>query len=321
MISLEQARKILYLDIVGASDPYDPIVLPSINQVLERFYTMGKWTGSNVEVALTGYDGQVTLPRQCESMLWFRNHQFPRVIRSRWFEWMQWGIGYRDKDCNNTYESLDQGTGYCTFRDSQSATQYRIKALASEDATISVTLQGTDTNNRRIYTTDPDATAPINGETVTLVAGTADTTQTFQTFTGFVKDVTRGYVEVWTINSDGSDGIMVGQYEPGETVPDYHRYKVGKLNGHEDFHALCKLQYMPLSSEEDLVIPGNIGALKNGLIALYLEGHTEPDSGDKYWAKAFLILNSDLAQERGGAFAPMTMYPAGVHQRKVLNLY
>lgn len=321
---LKQARKALYKSIREARDPYDPAVLETINLILERIYTMGKWKRGYVEVSLTQYDGQVTLPRYCQSLLFYRQNRFPCMIKNQWFEWQQWGCGYRDESQQNLIESYDKGAGYCSFRDFSSPRQLRVKALEAEDAEISVTLQGIDSNDQRIYTTDPYARHPINGEGVTLTAGTGDTTFTFKEFKGFVKPVTRGYIEVWTINPDtNADETMIAVYDPGEENPDYRRYKVGNVDQtHITLHGLCKLKYTPLQSETDIVIPDNVGALKQAITALQFEDASDTDgNSDKYWAKCFQILNSELAQERGGAQAIPQLNMGAQGQHKILNIY
>lgn len=323
MMTLKQGRTALWKAVKNAGDPYSPEVLETINLVQERFYTMGKWKGSYVEVQLTEYDGVVTLPRQCQSMLFYRQNNWPTGIKNQWFEWQKWGVGYREPDSRcNLVESFDQGPGFCSFRDFSSPRKLRIKALDVDDSIIVVTFQGTDSDGRRIYTTDNQATHPINGEQVTCVAGTGDTDFIFKRFTGFIKPVTHGYVEIWTINpDDNSDETLIAVYEPGETVPDYRRYKVGNI-GENAIWGLCKLKFVPLASEQDMIIPSNIGALKNGILALQLEdsGSGAQDT-EYYWGKAYEILNAELAQERGGAKAPVVIDFGSMGQRKVLNIY
>lgn len=321
---LSQARKQLYKSIREARDPYDPVVLETINLILERIYTFGKWKRSYVEVSLNQYNGEVTLPRYCQSMLFYRQNRFPCMIKNQWFEWQRWGVGYRDGENCNLIESYDKGAGFCSFRDFSSPRQLRIKSLEAEDADISVTLQGIDDNDQRIYTTDPYARHPVNGEGVTLAAGIGDTDFTFKTFTGSIKPVTRGYIEVWTINpDDNSDETMIGVYDPGEEVPDYRRYKVGNVDQTNiTLYGLCKLKFVPLQSETDIVIPDNIGALKQAIAALQFEDAVDTDgNSDKYWAKCFSILNSELAQERGGAQAIPQLNMGAQGQRKILNIY
>lgn len=324
MMTLKQGRTALWKSIKNAADPYDPIVLETINLVQERFYTMGKWKGAYVEVQLTEYDGVTTLPRQCQSLLFYRQNNWPTAIKNQWFEWQNWGVGYREADNNcNLVEAFDKGPGFCSFRDFSEPRQLRVKALDGSDATITVTFQGTDEDGRRIYTDDSYATHPINGEQVTCVAGVGDTAETFATFTGFIKPVTHGYIEVWTINpDDNSDETLIGLYEPGEEVPDYRRYKVGNIGTNTSIFGLCKLKFVPLASEQDLIIPSNIGALKYGIRALQMEDQAASSNDIDYnWGKAFQILNAELAQERGGAKAPPVINFGSMGQCKVLNIY
>lgn len=326
MITLKQARAQLWKRVATAADPYDPIVLETLNKVINTFFLYGKWKGMYVEVELTEYDGVTTLPRQCQSMLFYRQNRCPSVIKNRWFEWQQWGLGYREADGQNLIEAYDKGPGFCSFRDFSEPRQLRVKTFHEADTNLAVTFQGTDEDDLRVYTSDPSAIHPINGEVVICGGGIGDTSTTFKTFTGFIKPVSYGYVEVWTINPDNdADETLIGQYEPGEEVPDYRRYKVGnatQTNPTNTIYGLCKLQFTPLASETDLVIPANIIALEYGIVARQFDMSAEGESNaNYYWGKAYQALDAELSQERGGAQAPPVINFGSMGQRKVLNIY
>jgi len=317
MMTLKTARQRFARLSAKSGDPYDAEVLTNLNGVLEQFQTKGLWKACFVEIALTAYDGIVTLPRQCQSMMFFRKNTSPMRIRNQWFEWLQFGLGFREAD-KAIGGIFDQGSRFCSFRDFAEPRKLRVKALGAGDATIEVTLQGTTSDGRRIYSTDAQATHPVNGEVLTLVAGTKDTTATFATFEGFSKPVTHDYVEIWTVDpDDATDETLIAVYEPGEEAPQYRRYKVGTIGASETMNAICKLQFVPLASEMDMLLPDNGNAIEMGLMARNFDLESEPERGEAYWAKAFGILNAELARERGGANAPVVFDFDGGRQPKI----
>jgi len=317
MMTLATARAKFVNQATKTGDPYAADVLENINSVMERFQTMGKWKSCFVEIALTVYDGVVTLPRHCQSMMFYRKNNAPIAIKNQWFEWLQFGLGFREVDKCMSF-AFDQGSRFCSFRDFAAPRKLRAKAMSGDDATIAVVFQGTTADGRRVYTDEPPATHPVNGAKVTLSGGVGTTTELFAAFEGFSKPATHDYVEIWTVNPvDSSDETLIALYEPGEIAPQYRRYKVGPLEGTDTMHAICKLQYVPLASDMDMLFPSNTGAIKNGLLALSFEDQAELEKSDGYWARAFGILNSELAQERGGANAPVVFNFDGGRQPKI----
>lgn len=65
------------------------------------------------------------------------------------------------------------------------------------------------------------------------------------------------------------------------------------------FVAIAKLEYVPVSGNDDEVIPGNIGALKKGLEALLSEDARDNARANELWAEAFDLLAKDQDDETG----------------------
>lgn len=55
--------------------------------------------------------------------------------------------------------------------------------------------------------------------------------------------------------------------------------------------AICKRAYVPLSSDNDPVIPDNTGALKLGLMALQYEDKSDRDRAIPFWNDGYALLD------------------------------
>lgn len=64
---------------------------------------------------------------------------------------------------------------------------------------------------------------------------------------------------------------------------------------------IAKRAYTPLVNDDEEVIPGNIGALKNGLQALLKEDADDSVRAAQKWGEAERLLAEEAENERGGA--------------------
>ncbi len=89
---------------------------------------------------------------------------------------------------------------------------------------------------------------------------------------------------------------------PGETQPSYHRYLTGDISEtYDTVAAICKLRYLPAVAESDEVVPSNIGALTNALIALKKEKESDKAGYQQFMADALMLLNDETRENRGGS--------------------
>ena len=77
-----------------------------------------------------------------------------------------------------------------------------------------------------------------------------------------------------------------------------HRHKL-----HDSMHhaamPVCKRAYVPAVSDNDFVIPSNIGALKLGLMALQFEDKVDEGRADICWDRAHALLEEDRQEYDG----------------------
>jgi len=269
-----------------------------LNQVTERFITGGLWRGGTVATAITVYDGMITLPRQLETVLAVQYDGHPRTVLPMWFEFLPSGVG--EVDAGKAGKTLiDKGEEFCTYRDYTSGA-YQLRAEGSQDETdgASLVVSAYDVCGNLIRGDDGTLgfSVPINGSvTEQLVKGPL-----CQVF----KPQTRGNIRLFAVNPETLDETEIGIYQPGETLPVYRRY-----NTTDEptcvVTVYARRAFIPAIADNDLLIPGNLGALKLGLKALVYEDNDDLQRAQQYWNNAFDILNKEMRNHLGPNSVPV----------------
>lgn len=317
---VSQVRQLLHQHI-SPDGPNSMLIPARINELCERFFVSGKWKGMMVETALDATEGYVTLPRRCESILGITVRKMPRTPFGRWYSFLPGGPGEVDLESYSGPDVVvDQGDGFPTYKDSPYASfRVRIKVPNSSDRNDGnyVIVKGTDADGKPVYNSDGEEGLVIN-----LTAAENTTSQYFSTITSVVKPPTLGYLTLWAVNSSDAE-TEIGEYEPGETNVSYRRYRVSVADDAEVpvVNALCKRRYVPVVSENDEVIPGNMGALKLGLISLKYEDTNDLERATEYFTRALSLLNAELREQRGGQFNTMRFSPHGFGLNRIAKHY
>lgn len=158
-----------------------------------------------------------------------------------------------------------------------------------------------------VPTVSVDGTDPIEG--VELDISTNLTTTTTQQFSGprptmIVKPITRGPIDLYAVDVSTGDETLIGTYDPGETVPNYRRYRLGAVSAGATLttiHCMTKRRFVEAVADSDELIPGSLRALELGLIARRFDLTHDVKEATEYWRRAFALLNSQLAEEQGNA--------------------
>lgn len=301
---------------------FGPSVGDQINSVLEMFLASGKWKNSirELDVQIYPFDNnnvlayQITLPRHFETALGIqfnleRGRTGPGLIQSQWFKYVApqiatsgWWNG-PNNGLNMCYSGgvPDLGDGWATFRDFSVDSFLHYESNEPETSETS-NIRGLGTSGQPIYTTTGGyATQGLN-----FPVDNSDDPIDNQPYLAnspivVVKPLTRGVMSLFA--GDGSSNLLIGMYDPGETVPSYRRYQVPNppLNV-TSARVAAKLRFVPLVSDNDLVIPENASALTYGLEAWNYENAHNADMAQQYWTRAYTVLNGSLREHQGTAF-------------------
>lgn len=272
------------------------------NDALARIYDAGKWEGLLGIVEFENPEGTITLPRRFSTILGMQLGGRPRTVFSRYYEYSVAGPG-----------DLNADAGLSLFSDQGNSPTYEVFSgpsvltmTAPSDTSATIRVYGIGTDGKEICDT-------LGAPGLNLAHGVATTTS-FAEITAVIKPVTVGFVTL----SAGADTLSI--YEPGETNPSYHRYKVGTAND-RTFRCLCKRQFVPLVNDSDLIHPGNLGALKMAVLATSAENASLTEKAQEYWQLCYQLLDLEKGSVRGNAQIRFNVNPGGAGARPLRNFF
>lgn len=293
--------------VVTPSDANDASFLAKLNDVTERMINHGVWPGVKGIVEFNATTGYITLPRRYETILGCVVNNWPRAVYGRYHEFLPGGPGF-EKDLDYDYGLLSDQEDVCTEGVQAAAGLIRLTIANATDANKTVRVYGVDANGDTIF----DSTGK---EGIAMTLANPTVTGSVSMFVKAVsKAVTVGNVTISSVTDGTATELSV--YEPTETDPLYRRYKLGTITARDDetpaVRTLCKRRWIKLVNETDLVYPGNLGALKMGLLAAMVEetGGKQLREAEDYWTKCWQLLNSQIAHKRG-AIRPIIPFDPG----------
>lgn len=293
-LTLGATRAALANIIFGDRD--EPTFLKVVNEAVSRLYDMGKWEGLVSVIEFENPNGFITLPRRYSTILAVQLGGAPRTPYSRYYEYTPGGPGQLDETAGLVIIT-DQGF----FPTQNVFTEPSTLTLsAPSDTSTTVRVFGIDDTGKEVF---DNLGAP--GEEL---AHGVESTATFSEISAVIKEETAGFVTL----SAGSDVLSV--YEPNETTPSYHRYKVG-AGDDRTYRCLCKRRFVPLYNDSDIIYPGNLGALKMAVQAVSAENASLIEKAKEYWATCFQLLDLEKGANRGGAEIRFRVNPGGAGAR------
>ena len=138
------------------------------------------------------------------------------------------------------------------------------------------------------------------GEVVDL-GGSYTTSAKYKRITKVIKPYTKCPVEVFAVDPEANEETLLGEWDASDTSPDFRRYKLPKhICVGSTICVVCRREYIAPHHPTDLLIPGNLSAIRYGLMALRYEDAGEADEADKYWSRALQSLNGQLKVHHAG---------------------
>lgn len=326
--------------------PSDDRFLQYLNDAQERLVkSVDFFWGSHQRVQFCVTSGCLVLPRQIANVESVAICDRPIVIRNRFFEWLETGVGLRNENhssgdgrcgggCGDN-QLLDRGN-VATFSDIiPSGKKVKVYADIAEDSDAEILLQGTDDNGQWIITeTTPGSGIWQDGEKVSINAATPQlSTKYYSSLVSAQKPVTNGNVRLYEYNVALATQRSIAIYEPDETNPTYRKMFVSALEGTAccsctgddsetvQVTVMAKLEFIPARRDSDWLLIGNLGALKLACMSLMKEENNLIGEADAYFNGGQLqdgtrttgakgILRGELRHYTGrGLVVPMRMQP------------
>lgn len=282
------------------SGPETPQVTEDINEAARKLSRNKLFAGAWQRLSLAVYDSQITLPRTAKTVhKAYDADGGKRIIHNAWFEFHE--NGYQvdvdvDFPASPGGDLLDYGSEWVTFRDPTANFTVRATTGGNEAATSKILIRGT-LDGDVVFTTNGDGDQ-IEGVELTLAGASQTTSQEFTTITSIVKDVTVEPVKLYSVVS--ATPTLLATYDAGETTPAYRRYRVAEsLDNGEIVTVLVKRRHIDAISDNDLIYPANLDALKSMMQAINFDRKYEPERAGQFEVKAHYYMDEEFKDYLG----------------------
>lgn len=316
-LTVGSSRPILYTYATPA-DQNSSAYIGKLNQVCARLLDMGKYVGSIVERAFDGSEGFITLPFDTEAILGVQIDRCPALVFSEFHEFIQVGPGQMREELHTQGVLVDMGDGFATKKDILEANYLKFIINAPADAGKTVRIYG-ESGEAGSYGEDIyDSTTGVRGMSVTLTYPSVTTNFKVKKITGLEIEAGRvGLMGLYVLTS--GDDRLLSKYYPFEFYPTYKRFKTQTTT--KVILLKCQVRFVPMTAETDWVIPGNIGALKFGLMALNYEDTGYEESANENWNKARSLLSLEARSKNGSDIFALNFAPYGNWNGNIGNMH
>lgn len=285
MITVLDAKQSTLANIAGVSVTSAKF-LQFLNDATRRLMRRGDWPGTVVPIHVCVRNGCVVWPRyvgNVRRMLSCHRHVH---VRGLWYDFMEfrsWNTCCRTM-CRGGPLSMTYVARVPLFQDVPGDGYYIVAVRqATTDNGKVLQIFGVDGNiggamGNTLRTDNGDGTWS-EGIKLTLADNYAVTTTCVRRIDRIVKPVTQGAVYLYasqtntpSFASGSTDLVPLATFDPGETSPDYNRYRLKGMGcacgtdtcgTSQSVLALVKLKYIEAKVDADLVLIDNLDALKD----------------------------------------------------------
>ena len=280
--TLSTLRRSRFPAVLGINSEDISTVAAVANEVVERLIMDPLapdegWFGGSAQMLfvpqVTNFGATIIAPREVARIIVQDICNKPRMLRNRFYEYLQFGKGLQPPPCQVCPSGLPQAYERDlspTLNPFPTSVPQAIRLYPGSpvDVGTQVIVQGTDQNGMTVYSTDPTTGEAILGEIVYLQSPFAEATHTYQSITGLIKQPTLGQLQVFTVDDTGTQ-TELSTMEPSETVAGYRVYYVGNLpsnccntpTGQVTVTAQCKLDFVPCQSDSDYLYIWSLPAM------------------------------------------------------------
>ncbi len=304
------------------------------NRAIEELMNEGDWPGVVDRWLFNTHEGLVTLPWELDRLMQVTVDAVPKQINSPWYEFVQYGPGQQSEpDANGRGARMwvdvvmDRGDVPVMTAVLLTDGPRVLRVYAAIDESVDgvfpvVNLQGVNDDGQTINSLSSGTSAGEGcsvGEDVTLVlpGGYVETTQNFAEVTAVVKPETCGYLTLKAWN--GSEEVTLASYAPGQTTCTFRKYfvpavvpGVGDTNPTDRvILARCRRRFVAVTEDNDVLIIGNLPALREMVVALWKRDSDAWDDFNLHKANAVDILRKEATGYLGKARTPAISFQRG----------
>lgn len=298
------------------------------------------WWGTWVKMAFN-VDPEfpyITVPRHVARLINISICKNPVRVQNQFYEYLEYGIGPQPSSCGCLLqEAFDRGT-FPTMKDLDNTTNkkcLRFFLTDQRDTDKRILIQGIDTNGTVLRSLDNGI--DLDGVYVRLNPPFVDTEFLFganslSKITGIQKAITVGDVRLYEVDTVTGASVALSIFEPSEETTAYRRYYLNGLPAYccagqttVQVTAMAKLEFVPVTVDQDWLVISNIPALKLACEAVRYSEMDNPQAfqmSDRKWKEAVKVLRQEqdhyLGKERPAIrFSPFghdTLECAGIGQ-------
>lgn len=214
-------------DVFGTCD--EALLFRGVNDAIELLANKGDWTPLMASLDVCGQGQCISLPSEVETPLAVTLDGVPALPRNELYRYHLNGPGERGGYVGWAWENSGW---HATMRDLTNPSRLVAVLERAEDNNAELWVYGKDRVGNPIRTESSPGVF-VDGYQVPTFKGYAipdPAAPEFGVITGVRKAVTKGRIRLATINWNPStgEGLLLGDYLPGETVPGYRRIRFSR---------------------------------------------------------------------------------------------
>lgn len=278
-----------------------------VNRATAKLIKRGAWFGTEVLMRFCVYGCRVVWPRYVSTFLGARFCNYGEIeVKNSWYSiigpptcyagnWNRGGnmIVFSDGGLVPCFNEITGNTGKFL----------RYHVVKNTDYNKNITFYGKQFGGQPLQ--EKISGVWQNGLTLTSQQPIAQTTTLVTKINQVVREPTEGMTYVYQYDPVTTDQIMLAQYEPNETNPQYRSSIVNGIRaipGHTDangrctrqIEALVKLEFIPATNDRDFLIIDDMDALALAIQSLKFQEANDPDNAQKYLMLAIAELNFEM---------------------------
>ncbi len=277
-----------------------------VNRSIELLIKRGAWFGTEILARFCVYGCRVVWPRYVGTVLGARFCKFGEIeIKNNWYSILSWPT-CNGSNWNRLGSTLTMSDGGLvpTFNEITGNTGkfLRYHVVKQNDLNKNITFYGKQYGGQPLQEQLTTGGPWVNGLTLTSATPIAQTTTLVTKTTQIVREPTEGMTYLYQYDPVTTDQIMLGQYEPTETNPQYRSSIINGIraipgsvddNGRcvRQIEALVKLEYIPAVADRDFLIIDDFQALAFAIQALKFGEANDADNFQKFLMLAIAELN------------------------------
>jgi len=310
-----------------------PEFLTQLNECVSRLMSYGNFYATVIKGRVCVYLGCIAWPRWVGTILATNIRGNNRQIHNKWYDFMPLSASdcVQNRCWNSNVTVVDDGITP-VFQNIPCGVPSYIQAYARVRADLgkTVTIYGIDEYGQELMTRDAQSGEWSIGEVLTLQAPFIQSGKRLRELTRVSKEVTIGPVDLYGFDIDLNILREMGHYEPTETEPRYRHTTVkGRMGTNccstdgttqPQIEFLAKLQFIPVTTDTDIVQIDNIEALKLMIQAGRLEEAGDDESAARKQALAIKELNRQLADKFPINQIPILIRPEGTAEPRFAGI-